>query len=109
MNQKVRKALEGSIKKWEKIVNGTGIDKGTDNCPLCKLFYFKKNCVGCPVFNKTKIKDCLRTPYSQWLQHQWIHKKITDPNKHKIFDSKSKHIAQAELQFLKSLLPKETK
>jgi hypothetical protein len=106
MNQKVRKALEGSIKKWEKIVNGTGVDRGVENCPLCKIFYDTSSCVGCPVYEKTGAKDCLRTPYTAWMQHHWENQ--YDDN-FKVFDSKSTHLAQAELTFLKSLLPKENK
>ena len=38
MNRKTLTALKGSIKKWEKIVAGTGSDNGYQNCPLCALF-----------------------------------------------------------------------
>ena len=37
---KTLRALKGSITKWNKIVKSTKAeDKGTANCPLCKLFY----------------------------------------------------------------------
>jgi len=47
MDAKTLKALKGSIKKWEKIIAGTGVDKGGDNCPLCKACGW--NCRDCPV------------------------------------------------------------
>lgn len=94
MDAKTLKALHGSIAKWEGIVAGTMDDRGEDNCPLCKLF-LKKNCEGCPVFEKTLEEGCHGTPYRQTLRA-----KSTEE-----YDSH----AQAELDFLKSLLPKEAK
>ncbi len=60
------KALKGSIKKWEKIVNGTGWDEGTTNCPLCRLYHIKYvrtiGCTGCPIKTVTGEKYCNNTP-----------------------------------------------
>lgn len=39
MNSRTLKALKGSIRKWERICNGTGEDRGPRNCPLCELFF----------------------------------------------------------------------
>lgn len=69
MTARARKALKGSIRKWERIVAGTGIDKGGDNCPLCTQFANEKNgwgCIGCPIAEHTGASDCARTPYSDW-------------------------------------------
>jgi len=41
VDAKALEALKGSIKKWERIVEGTGVDEGADNCPLCELFWHK--------------------------------------------------------------------
>ena len=41
MDKATREALLGSIEKWERIVAGTGEDRGTLNCPLCTKFYFE--------------------------------------------------------------------
>lgn len=92
MPAKTLKALRGSIAKWEGIVAGTIEDYGEDNCPLCKLF-LKKNCEGCPVYARTHHEGCWETPYRATLEA----------------DSKEEYdrLAQAELDFLKSLLPKD--
>lgn len=90
MDAKTLKALRGSIKKWEGIVAGTMEDYGEDNCPLCKLF-LKQNCEGCPVYARTHHEGCYETPYRETLKA----------------DGKEEYdrLAQAELDFLKSLLP----
>ena len=94
MDEKTLEALKGSIRKWEAIVAGTGVDWGGHNCPLCQLFschcdegdYY---CYGCPVMLKTGHDDCTTTPYHAYRNHNSIEN------------------AQAELDFLKSLLPEE--
>jgi len=108
MDKETLGALKESIKKWEDIVGGEGVDRGGDNCALCHLFY-KKRCVGCPVYLKTGEPDCRNTPYVEWLIHQ--------VETHNIFIGEifgygmvcpvCKERAEAELEFLKSLLPKE--
>jgi hypothetical protein len=105
MDVKTLKALEGSIIKWEKIVDGKGIDNGIDNCPLCKRFHLGKDCVGCPVFAKTGIYGCDRTPYDEWHKHHSI--KHRDCIHCEINCKTCKKLAQKELAFLKSLLPKK--
>ena len=62
MNEKTKEALEGSINKWYNIVIGKEVDKGANNCPLCKVF-FDKDCWGCPVRNKTGEMNCYNSPY----------------------------------------------
>ena len=88
-------ALNGSIAKWEAIVAGTGVDKGVENCPLCKRFFFNC-CQGCPV-NDVGGYGCIGTPYDQWCALE------VD----KVTNDEEREYAQAELNFLKSLLPKE--
>lgn len=58
-------ALRGSIAKWEAIVDGTGEDLGTSNCPLCHEFY-NNGCVGCPVSAATGKPRCGGTPYDDY-------------------------------------------
>ena len=97
-------ALEGSIRKWEKIIDGTGEDKGVENCPLCELFYYQgKRCNGCPVMIATGHQYCGRSPYSDWLRHAGDLKVdcATTPRLVKL--------ARAELAFLKSLRRKPGK
>ena len=86
------KALRGSIRKWEGIVAGTEEDYGEDNCPLCKLF-LKKDCEGCPVSARTGKGSCFGTPYRDTLRA--FGKEAYDT------------AAQAEVDFLKSLLPRD--
>ena len=111
MNKKTLKALKGSIKKWEKIVNSTrALDKGTDNCPLCKIFYdFITFCEECPVKEKTKIECCKLTPYTEWAdhfeeKHQSIFYSSKDNYRIKGCDECLK-LAKKELNFLINLLP----
>lgn len=89
------KALKGSIRKWQKIVDGTGEDRGPDNCPLCQQF-FEKNCVGCPVRMATGKPRCGSTPYDDW---GCLDTAIA-------YDDNAIVIAVKELRFLKGLLPK---
>lgn len=93
MKSETLEALKGSIAKWEAIVEGTGTDKGTENCPLCRLFhqdYTDKGpetcCDGCPVFEHTGVRSCGGTPYSR-------------------YEDDDEETAKEELDFLKSLLP----
>jgi Pyruvate/2-oxoacid:ferredoxin oxidoreductase delta subunit len=114
MDKKVLTVLKGSIKKWERIVEGTGKDLGSLNCPLCRLFsrrgYIIRSrrgyrirgeyCDGCPIYEKVKRRYCEETPYDLWVKHRddclescetcEIHERL----------------AEKELKFLKSLLPK---
>jgi hypothetical protein len=104
MNAETLEALKGSIRKWESIVNDDGKDKGADNCDLCQLFYGDE-CCGCPICLKTGEIYCRETPHDQWVNHG--ENEFIDKEYFKVFDDKSKELAQAELDFLKSLLPNE--
>ncbi len=103
MKAKILKALNGSIKKWEGIAAGTGKDFGPRNCPLCKMFWKSSDdwisgvsCYGCPVLEATGRHACNATPYQDWADLET--NTATTP--------KAKKAALAELNFLKSLLPK---
>lgn len=85
-----RKALEGSIKKWEGIVAGTMIDEGVANCPLCQIYCC---CEGCPVQEWTGAAECMCTPYADYE----IAYRQEDGRKMKV-------AAKKELAFLKDLL-----
>lgn len=91
MNEETLEALKGSIRKWEGIVAGTEVDHGEENCPLCEMFILK-NCRGCPVYDRTGEEGCYGTPYRQTLRlgHDSV---------------RYKKAAQAEVDFLRSLLP----
>jgi hypothetical protein len=105
MDEATEIALRKSIEKWEQIVAGTGIDKGKYNCALClKFAYFNpcdpkrpaennveslSCCKGCPVDDVSNL-GCGDTPYDDWENDD------------------TRENAQAELDFLKSLLPVKT-
>lgn len=101
MNAKTLKALRGSIAKWRAIVDGTGTDEGPDNCPLCLIFRYDE-CIDCPVAMKTGKDSCEGSPYVDL----WIG---TFPSFHwreyRADTSEREAAAQAELDFLISLLP----
>jgi hypothetical protein len=92
MNKRTLTALRGSIRKWEGIVAGTVTDEGPNNCPLCGLF-FNLGCEGCPVSAAAERPYCENTPYDVWDTG------APQPER--------KAIAQAELDFLRGLLPKK--
>jgi len=105
MKVKTLKALKGSIVKWEKIVAGTGTDDGCSNCPLCVLFHDSSDegimCEGCPVRGRTGRDGCSDTPYDDWYDTKLAMEDVESNG----LTHKQTRIAQAELDFLKSLLP----
>ena len=106
MNARTLKALRGSIKKWEKIVAGTGVDQGTYNCSLCALFYSDYHCAGCPVAKATGLHLCEGTPYIEWACPERNGTIRLDSGR---VSARLKRLAQAELDFLKGLLPPKRK
>ena len=117
LNKRQLKALRGSIKKWEKIVAGTGKDEASDNCPICILV--QENCHQCPVAsfvaeNKGDramyddeggaMYDCADTPYNAWNQHSCD--KCLEREGYAVC-KESKGLAKRELNFLRSMLPKK--
>lgn len=100
MDERTLTALKGSIAKWEAIVAGTGADHGPDNCPLCER-YFMDQCFGCPVREKTRRGGCCRSPYVQWDDARFKLGTCTASTPELVV------LAQAEVDFLRSLLPVE--
>lgn len=99
MDKKTLEALKGSIEKWEGIVAGKIKDEGPRNCPLCKKF---PSCDGCPVSEVTLSDSCNNSPYEEWEIYAYANHHEFD---YMVRDEKSKELAEAELNFLKSLLP----
>jgi hypothetical protein len=108
MDAKTLEALRGSIAKWKAIVDGTGKDYGGDNCPLCRLFYDGREydesleCEGCPVREHSGDQYCWGTPYEKWSE-------LTKNSRGRANTPEKKAAAQAELDFLISLLPEGQK
>lgn len=95
MKKTTLRALQGSIEKWQDIVDGWDRDFGADNCPLCQLFLETNRiprCHGCPVRKKTKKSLCFGSPYINY--------------QHAETKEEAQYYAEAELTFLQSLLPK---
>lgn len=106
MNPATLTALRGSIRKWEKIVDGSGADEGSKNCPLCQLYNTGgttsgSECEGCPVLDATGLPFCIGTPYVEnWATLHggpWPPEYANTPA--------LKAAARKELKFLRSLLP----
>lgn len=106
MNAATRKALEGSIRKWRRIVAVRGVDLGTENCPLCDRFLDggTHDCKGCPVRKATGQPECRGTPYYDFLRVATFiaHGSVA-------YTSEARKAAQVELDFLISLRPKTAK
>lgn len=100
MDAATLEALKKSIEHWKENVRAESLVRtstATRDCALCSLFY-NKGCLGCPVFKETGYTNCYYTPYYQAVEAKYAEN---------IQDFKS--AAQAELDFLKSLLPQEEK
>lgn len=96
-----RKALRGSIRKWENIVGRVEVDRYADNCPLCNLY--PVSCERCPVMIYSGQSECRHTPWTKWHQHQ--------RKEHGVFISPARcqcptctKLAKEEVKFLKHLL-----
>lgn len=117
MNKKTKKALKGSIKKWQKIYNFLKykrryterthnkllhLESGINNCPLCELFYKIDDvtdsfgCHLCPVKNRTGYNHCKDSPYYEF-RHRWYGLRYGSSL------SNLKKYAKKELDFLKTL------
>lgn len=130
MNKGTLAALCGSIEKWEAIAEWRGEDKGPDNCPLCEKFFDRRHpevdfvgCYGCPVSAHTGWPSCTNTPYDDWLdavgEEEYLLSgysgprggvRLLDPDYRRVvIGPKSQKAAEAELAFLRSLLPQKEK
>lgn len=108
MDKRTLKALKDSIRHWEEIASGEGVERGTSNCALCKLF-FADGCNGCPVRERSGQLCCCGTPYFDWCdvfegQPRAGYRETKDAGR-RAFNKTLRKAAQAELDFLKSLLP----
>lgn len=106
MNPRTLGALKASIKHWEENVAAETPDKATTGpfeCALCKL-YWRDGCHGCPVRDATHKKDCDGSPYVE--ADNALDRWHDDPAE-MILKTEWRKAAQAELDFLRSLLPGE--
>lgn len=108
MTKKALKALKQSIAHHERMLAGKeqpGERPNGKSCPLCQEFGNILDCRGCPIRKRTGRPCCEATPY--WddenfnLQDHW--EVCTDSVQTMV---RWEQQAKAELEFLKSLLPK---
>ena len=104
MDAKTLEALKKSIKKWNK---KRVVDHGGDNCALCEEFADNLGCAGCPVSEATNVFGCWETPYMDWARHHEREHSAYFPHITHTNCQTCKDLQQAELDFLKSLLPEE--
>ena len=106
-------AIKGSIKKWEAIVLGTGVDFGCDNCELCKKYdpELSNDCLGCPIMEEAGNTGCFGTPYIEWYEHfdREHHDPCDNPFPMKVECPECKRLAKEELAFLEMILKKNQK
>lgn len=106
MDKETLEALKASIAKWER---NAVAEKPEDyktaatDCPLCGIFLFKPlSCSGCPVSVETGRAGCDDTPFDDALE---AHDDWMDARDSQAFGEAARKAAQAEVDFLKSLLP----
>lgn len=97
-------ALRLSIKHWEENVAAVypaAASIGSDGCALCQKFR-DNDCVGCPVAEHTNKEACKGTPYYPAISalHLWLGEPKDASHR-----EQWRIAAQAELDFLRSLLP----
>ena len=97
-------AIKDSIIKWQNIINGTILDNGRENCPLC-IYNTKITgnintaCAVCAIYMDTHQGGCQGTPYTLWYNHK-IYDHFTDITG---MCPECIKLAQAELDYLINL------
>lgn len=119
MTRRAERALRKSIKHWKNIVAEKEPSKGTQDCALCSEFVVHA-CIGCPVRTCTRRLYCAGTPYERfrttWDKVYVEASKCDERLANALGTSTTekgrwaatpelKAIAQAEVDFLTSLLP----
>lgn len=107
MDEKTLEALKASIRHWEENVAAETVDKAStfaEDCELCEEFQLTAmgGCPDCPVMIATGFPFCRQTPY--WKAVASYDFWGCDPHNAESRDAFRK-AAQAELDFLRSLLP----
>lgn len=96
MDRATLKALKASIKHWEtNLIDSDKASVAASDCALCRRFTCGV-CKGCPIYEKTRLKGCLRTPYIEAMNAK---------DKHGYNSPEFRVAALKELRFLESLLP----
>lgn len=110
MNEE-QKAILASIAHWERMRDNLSYGERPDgkNCPLCQRAFENNqvNCEKCPVMRKTGLRGCYGTPWSD-AHLAYIDAFAASPAKRKAALEVWKKAAQAEIEFLRSLLDNTT-
>ena len=104
MDPKTLTALKASITKWEQNLKARSpyeVEISPVSCSLCTLFH-QDDCEGCPVSEKTGQSRCFSTPFraADLALTDW-----EEVDKNSALRDAWRKAAQAEVDFLKSLLP----
>jgi len=116
MNKETHKALLASIVHWE--CNTTApmdeVKIGTDDCALCKKFNYdyrtdmKPGCTNCPVMEKTGGNLCKNSPYDKCsIEYRGWRSFCNSSRERWNATRRFRRAAWKEVEFLRSLLPKE--
>lgn len=109
MDAATLEALRGSIAKWERVVREGVSGKSWKDCPLCVKFW-DGDCRGCPVKHKTGYDACQGSPFEEYVDAYEEHQFGSDMSASLIGKEPDVVLAaQAELDFLKSLLPPDAR
>jgi len=101
----IRLAILKSIGKWKAILKGNKGDKGSHNCPLCKLFHGLNTCIDCPVYLYSGFKYCNETPHAEWVRHHELKHNNVFLGKGSMAECDTcKNIASSEIDFLRDVL-----
>lgn len=109
LTKEQRATFRLSVTKWVKIVEGSGVDEGGENCPLCSLYtgdLCEAENLGslCPVADFSGVSECRCTPYIGWIaHHQSDCHSGEDPYRVRCKECLS--LARKELRFLMGFLP----
>ncbi len=104
LDKKTKLAMGDSLVMWLRISRSRQDDQGVLNRPLCKLFY-KVDCEGCPIKEKTNRTKCLSTPYDHWVKHhEFEHPVETRKFGFKVYCSECKEIARDMFDFYLDML-----
>ena len=105
MDKETEAALRESIKHWEENVAAQDpkeVGVLASDCALCIKFFDFGACNGCPVAKRTGLARCNGTPFEEAFDAEAYWWKNPSSAEAK---ATFKSAAQAELDFLKSLLP----
>lgn len=110
MDAKTLEALKKSIAHWEENVEAKTPDTVSTSavdCALCGLFV-AHGCRGCPVAEETGEIHCDGSPYDYaWEANQKWRLSNSSPEDEVVLHTSFRAAAQAEVDFLRSLLPRE--